>query len=358
MLELCLLNGARLATQGEFTKRAFLAGRIDLTQAEAVQDIITSATDKSLSLFVNQLTGSLKNLIIKLRKDIVSILANIEVNIDYPEYEDAPKITIASLKELLYPVKNKLNDLIKESKNAKIIKDGINIAIIGRPNVGKSSLLNKLLEEEKAIVTDIAGTTRDLVEGSIIFKGIKLNFIDTAGIRESKDIVENIGIKKSLDSVSQSNLVILVLNNNEDLTSNDHKLLDIIKDKTHIVFVNKNDLPTKLNIESLKEYNICYGNTINDNGIDELKNKIEDLFNLEQIKPLDNIYLTNSRQNALIKLAIKEIDHALKSLDEEVPVDLVEIDIKNAWNYLGEIIGATYKEELIDELFSNFCLGK
>ena len=358
VLELCLLNGARLATQGEFTKRAFLAGRIDLTQAEAVQDIITSATDKSLSLFVNQLTGSLKNLIIKLRKDIVSILANIEVNIDYPEYEDAPKITIASLKELLYPVKNKLNDLIKESKNAKIIKDGINIAIIGRPNVGKSSLLNKLLEEEKAIVTDIAGTTRDLVEGSIIFKGIKLNFIDTAGIRESKDIVENIGIKKSLDSVSQSNLVILVLNNNEDLTSNDHKLLDIIKDKTHIVFVNKNDLPAKLNIESLKDYNICYGNTINDNGIDELKNKIEDLFNLEQIKPLDNIYLTNSRQNALIKLAIKEIDHALKSLDEEVPVDLVEIDIKNAWNYLGEIIGATYKEELIDELFSNFCLGK
>ena len=358
VLELCLINGARLATKGEFTKRAFLAGRIDLTQAEAVQDIITSSTDKSLSLFVNQLTGSLKKLIIKLRKDIVGILANIEVNIDYPEYEDAPVVTIASLKQALIPIKEELENLVKESKNAKIIKDGINIAIIGRPNVGKSSLLNKLLEEEKAIVTDIAGTTRDLVEGSVIFKGIKLNFIDTAGIRDSDDIVESIGIKKSIDSVDKSNLTILVLNSNEQLNKDDFKLLDMIKNKTHIVFINKNDLPLKINTENLQDFNVCYGNTISDDGINSLKDKISDLFALEAIKPIDNIYLTNSRQNSLIKLAIKEIDHALDSLNKEVPVDLVEIDIEDAWNYLGELIGATYKDELIDELFSNFCLGK
>ena len=221
VLELCLTNGAHLAEPGEFTKRAFLNGRIDLTQAEAVEDIITSTTDKSLNLSMNQLTGSLKKLITDTRKTMVNLMANIEVNIDYPEYEDAENITIPLLKEKLVPIKNKLSKLLEESKNAKIIKDGIDVALIGRPNVGKSSLLNLFLEEEKAIVTNIAGTTRDIVEGQTIINGIKINFIDTAGIRNTTDVVEKIGVEKSKQMISKADLNILILNNNEPITNED-----------------------------------------------------------------------------------------------------------------------------------------
>lgn len=356
VLELCLTNGARLAEPGEFTKRAFLNGRIDLTQAEAVEDIITSTTDKSLNLSMNQLTGSLKKLITDTRKTMVNLMANIEVNIDYPEYEDAENITIPLLKEKLVPIKNKLSKLLEESKNAKIIKDGIDIALIGRPNVGKSSLLNLFLEEEKAIVTNIAGTTRDIVEGQTIINGIKINFIDTAGIRNTTDVVEKIGVEKSKQMISKADLNILILNNNEPLTNEDKELLELIKTKPSIIFINKNDLETKLDLEQMP--NVVQGNTLSLEGIKDLKQKIIEYFNLEKIEVKDATYLTNARQNALIKNTISYIDQALEDIENEVPVDMIEINIRAAWDTLGEIIGATYKDELLDELFSNFCLGK
>ena len=356
VLELCLTNGVRLAEPGEFTKRAFLNGRIDLTQAEAVEDIITSTTDKSLNLSMNQLTGSLKKLITDTRKTMVNLMANIEVNIDYPEYEDAENITIPLLKEKLVPIKNKLSKLLEESKNAKIIKDGIDVALIGRPNVGKSSLLNLFLEEEKAIVTNIAGTTRDIVEGQTIINGIKINFIDTAGIRNTTDVVEKIGVEKSKQMISKANLNILILNNNEPITNEDKELLELIKSKPSIIFINKNDLETKLDLEQMP--NIVQGNTLSLEGIKDLKQKIIEYFNLEKIEVKDATYLTNARQNALIKNTISYIDQALEDIENEVPVDMIEINIRAAWDTLGEIIGATYKDELLDELFSNFCLGK
>ena len=358
VLELCLVNGARLAQPGEFTKRAFLNGRIDLTEAEAIEDVINSSTDKSLILSMNQLTGSLKNLITETRKDIMGLIANIEVNIDYPEYEDAEDITLKRLKEKLLPIKSKLEELLKNSNDAKIIKDGINICMIGRPNVGKSSLLNAFLEEDKAIVTDIAGTTRDIVEGETIINGIKINFLDTAGIRETANVVEKIGVDKSKKIINTADLIILVLNNNEKLTPDDLELLDLIKDKNYIIFVNKNDLPANIDLPIEKYTNVVYGNTLTTAGIKELKEMITTVFNLEKINTNDPTYITNARHKALIEVALNYLNSALENIDNGYSVDMLEIDIRACWDTLGEIIGATYKDELLDELFSNFCLGK
>lgn len=358
VLELCLVNGARLAQPGEFTKRAFLNGRIDLTEAEAIEDVINSSTDKSLILSMNQLTGSLKNLITETRKDIMGLIANIEVNIDYPEYEDAEDITLKILKEKLLPIKSKLEELLKNSNDAKIIKDGINICMIGRPNVGKSSLLNTFLEEDKAIVTDIAGTTRDIVEGETIINGIKINFLDTAGIRETANVVEKIGVDKSKKIINTADLIILVLNNNEKLTPDDLELLDLVKDKNHIIFVNKNDLPANIDLPIGKYTNVVYGNTLTTAGIKELKEMITTIFNLEKINTNDPTYITNARHKALIEVALNYLNSALENIDNGYSVDMLEIDIRACWDTLGEIIGATYKDELLDELFSNFCLGK
>ena len=358
VLELCLVNGARLAQPGEFTKRAFLNGRIDLTEAEAIEDVINSSTDKSLILSMNQLTGSLKNLITETRKDIMGLIANIEVNIDYPEYEDAEDITLKRLKEKLLPIKSKLEELLKNSNDAKIIKDGINICMIGRPNVGKSSLLNTFLEEDKAIVTDIAGTTRDIVEGETIINGIKINFLDTAGIRETANVVEKIGVDKSKKIINTADLIILVLNNNEKLTPDDLELLDLVKDKNHIIFVNKNDLPANIDLPIGKYTNVVYGNTLTTAGIKELKEMITTIFNLEKINTNDPTYITNARHKALIEVALNYLNSALENIDNGYSVDMLEIEIRACWDTLGEIIGATYKDELLDELFSNFCLGK
>ena len=358
VLELCLVNGARLAQPGEFTKRAFLNGRIDLTEAEAIEDVINSSTDKSLKLSMNQLTGSLKNLITEIRKDIMSLIANIEVNIDYPEYEDAEDITLQKLKEKLLPIKTKLEELLKNSNDAKIIKNGINICMIGRPNVGKSSLLNAFLEEDKAIVTDIAGTTRDIVEGETIINGIKINFLDTAGIRETANVVEKIGVDKSKKIINTADLIILVLNNNEKLTPDDLELLELVKNKNYIIFVNKNDLPANIDLPDKKYANVVYGNTLTTTGIKELKEMITTLFNLEKISTNDATYITNARHKALIEVALNYLNSALENIDNSYSVDMLEIDIRACWDTLGEIIGATYKDELLDELFSNFCLGK
>ena len=358
ILEECLKNGAVLAEPGEFTKRAFLNGRIDLIEAEAVSDIINAQTENSRSLAINQLTGELSRIIQNLRQEILSLMANIEVNIDFPEYEDAEEITHNVLKPKLKDIKAKLLEILNESNNSKIIKEGIDVAIIGRPNVGKSSILNSLLEENKAIVTNIAGTTRDIVEGSLILAGIKINFIDTAGIRKTEDLVEKIGVDKSLATIDKADLVILVLNNNEKLLPEDQELLTKIKKKKHIIFVNKCDLSSTLTLSEDIKNKIIRGNTIEPNGLNDLKKAIVEMFNLESFSQKDLTYLSNARQISLVKRAIKIIDEVEEQLNNEVPIDFLTVDIKNCWDLLGEIIGATYKDELIDELFSKFCLGK
>ena len=358
VLELLLTNGARLAEPGEFTKRAFLNGRIDLIEAESVGDLINSETEKSMKLSLNGVTGNITNLVNSIRKELVSISANIEVNIDYPEYEDAIALTNELIKPKIITIKNELENLLKESQNSKLIKKGIDVAIVGKPNVGKSSLLNTLLEEEKAIVTNIAGTTRDIVEGKIILDGIILNLIDTAGLRETNDIVEQIGVNKSKEIINSSDLIILVLNYNEEITHEELELINELKNKKLIVYINKNDLEKKLDESKIKTNNIVYGNTKEYKNLKDLKNKIRELFNLGELESSNLNYLSNSRQISLVKKSIDVLDNTLNSIENNIEIDLLAIDIKECFDLLGEIIGSTYKDELLDEIFSNFCLGK
>ncbi len=358
VLELLLTNGARLAEPGEFTKRAFLNGRIDLIEAESVGDLINSETEKSMKLSLNGVTGNITNLVNLIRKELVSISANIEVNIDYPEYEDAIVLTNELIKPKIITIKKELENLLKESQNSKLIKNGIDVAIVGKPNVGKSSLLNTLLEEEKAIVTNIAGTTRDIVEGKIILDGIILNLIDTAGLRETNDIVEQIGVNKSKEIINSSDLIILVLNYNEEITKEELDLINELKNKKLIVYINKNDLEKKLDESKIKTNNIVYGNTKEYKNLNDLKNKIRELFNLGELESSNLNYLSNSRQISLVKKSIDVLDNTLNSIENNIEIDLLAIDIKECFDLLGEIIGSTYKDELLDEIFSNFCLGK
>ena len=358
ILELMVLNGARLALPGEFTKRAFLNGRIDLVEAEAVMDIVNSNTEMARVQSINQLEGKLTGIIRKFRQELLELLANVEVNIDYPEYEDIEVVTIEDIKKKVSFMRESLNNIIKESETRKIVKEGINIAIVGRPNVGKSSILNKLLGENKAIVTDIAGTTRDIVEGSISLNGIQLNFIDTAGIRNTNDVVEKYGVEKSKEQINKADLVILVLNNNDVLTSDDNDLINLVKNKKYITVINKKDLNTKLNLDSILLDNIIYTDTVSMDGIDSLKNKIIELFNLEEIENSNIEIFTNTRQISLAKESLSILGEVEKGINENVPVDLVSIDIKRIWTKLGEILGENYDDELIDQLFSQFCLGK
>lgn len=358
VLELLLNSGARLAEPGEFTKRAFLNGRIDLTQAESVMDLINSKNESKRKVAIKGLNGYVSNIIRNLRQEMIELLAAIEVNIDYPEYEEYEVMTNEKVKPKVVEIKEKLAKIINESENGKILTSGIKTIIIGKPNVGKSSILNRLLDEEKAIVTDIEGTTRDTVEGSITINGVSLNIIDTAGIRETEDIVEKIGVEKSLSLIPEADLVIIVLNNNEKLSEEDKKILDACQDKKTIIVINKNDLERKINKEEIKYQNIIYTNTIDLNGIDPLKEKIVELFNLNELEQQDYTYLSNVRQISLAKEANSILEEVEKGIENEVPVDMIEIDIKRAWEKLGEIIGETYTEELIDQLFSQFCLGK
>jgi tRNA modification GTPase len=355
VLELLLNNGCRLAAPGEFTKRAFLNGRIDLIEAEGVMDLINSKTEKARNLAINQLSGTSSELIKKLRKEIVEILANIEVNIDYPEYDDIAVLSTQIIKPQITNIIKELKKIIDHSENTKIIKDGIDVLILGRPNVGKSSLLNRLLEEDKAIVTDIEGTTRDIVEGKINLDGIILNIIDTAGIRQTEDVVEKIGVEKSLSLIDKADLVLFLLNNNEDITPEDKNIINQLKNKNHIIVINKCDLTKKLDLND----NDCVYISAKENiGIDDLKNKIKELYNLEKIETEDLSYLSSARSISLLKQAMQSLKNADKGIDDNYPIDMVEIDIKDSWNILGEIIGETYEEELIDQLFSQFCLGK
>ena len=358
VLELVLNHGARLAEPGEFTKRAFLNGRIDLTQAESVMDLINSKNESKRKVAIKGLNGYISNIIRNLRQEILELLASIEVNIDYPEYEDATVMTNEIVAPKILEIKEKLAKIIKESENGKILTNGIKTIIIGKPNVGKSSILNRLLDEEKAIVTDIEGTTRDTVEGNITINGVSLNIIDTAGIRKTDDIVEKIGVEKSLNLINEADLVILVLNHNQELMEEDKKILEECKNKKTIVVINKSDLERKINIDEITYENIIYTNTVELDGINSLKEKIVELFNLNELEQNDNTYLNNVRQISLAKEANSILEEVEKGIQEEVPVDIIEIDIKRAWEKLGEIIGETYTEELIDQLFSQFCLGK
>lgn len=357
VLELLLENGARLAEPGEFTKRAFLNGRIDLIEAESIMDLIDAKTESQRKLSINGLEGRISKLIRDIIKNLIDLNANIEVNIDYPEYEDIEIVTKDKISEISEYINKELGNLLKESENGKIIKEGINTLIIGKPNVGKSSILNKLLNEDKAIVTNIAGTTRDIVEGEINLDGIIINIIDTAGIRSTNDVVESIGVEKSLSLIKDADLVIVVLNNNEKLSKDDKEILEKTKNKERIIVINKVDLDSKINLPKDIE-NVVYTSTIKEEGIEELKEKIKELFNIEKIKSKDYTYLSNTRQISLAKKALKEIKQAETALNKNMPVDIIEIDLNECFNTLGEIIGETYSDEIIDNLFKNFCVGK
>lgn len=356
VLEILLNNGARLAEPGEFTKRAFLNGRIDLLEAEATMDLISSKSDKARKMSLNTLTGETSNLIKDLRSDIVGIISNIEVNIDYPEYEDIEVLTNEKILPEIQRFKEKLEKIIKKSQDSKVIKEGIKVGIIGKPNVGKSSLLNSLLEEEKAIVTNVPGTTRDIVEGTIILDNVILNIIDTAGIRESDDIVEKIGIEKSLTIINEADLVIFILNNNEKITAEEKGLLEKLKDKKKIIVINKIDLENKLDKSILDNYiEISAKENI---GIEKIKDEIKRLFNLGELEASDLTYMSNARSISLLGKSLNNINDAISEINNNSPIDIVEFHLKDAWNNLGEIIGETYTDELLDELFSRFCLGK
>ena len=359
-LELLLENGCRLAEPGEFTKRAFLNGRIDLLEAEAVMDMIDAKTENQRKMAINQIDGKTSNLINELRSDMIQIISNINVNIDYPEYDDVDIITNDILIPKIKKLKEKILKILKESENGKLIKEGIKTSIIGRPNVGKSSLLNALLQEDKAIVTDIAGTTRDIVEGQIRINGIILNMIDTAGIRKTEDIIESIGVEKSLKIMEEADLVLFMINNNEELSDDIKELINKINNKKYLILINKKDLETKFNKEELNvdKNRIVELSIINNEGIEELKEKIIEMFNINELETKDPTYLSNSRSISILKRCLKRVENIEKSLNDNMPIDMIELDIKNIWEELGTINGTNYEEELLDEMFSRFCLGK
>lgn len=358
VLEALLLHGCRMAEPGEFSKKGFLNGRIDLTEAEGINDLIASETEEARKYAMNLVGGNLKAIIQKSRDVLVSLDAELEVNFDFPEEADNPEITHDKLKTALLHIKEDLEKLIASSKEGKLLKNGIDIAILGKPNVGKSSILNHLLDEKKAIVTDIAGTTRDIVEGTTTLSGIKINLLDTAGLRETEDIVEKIGVDKSKDIVTKADLVLYVLNNNEEIDDKELEYIHSLKNVQKILFINKNDLESKIDKSVLNNDEVAEGNTLTPNGLDQLKERIVSLFHLNEIKGKNYNFLSNARQTALAKKAYASIESAITSVEEFMPFEMIAVDIKNAFDELGEIIGVTYKEELLDELFSKFCLGK
>ncbi len=358
ILEILLVSGCRLAEPGEFIKRAFLNGKKDLLEVESIEDIINAKTEKARKMSMNGISGELTKMIKSLKEKLLSIIANIEVNIDYPEYEDAIQITNNILTKNIEEIEKELNKILQESEKGKLIKNGIKIGIIGKPNVGKSTLLNKLLNEDKAIVTDIEGTTRDIVEGTIYLKGIPLHLIDTAGIRNTDNIVEKIGVEKSKKIIDEADLIITIFDGSKELSKEDIEIINKIKNKKVIAIVNKIDLPNKINVKDLLNFKIINASIKNNLGIENLYSEIEEMFNLKELDNQDLTYISNARQIALIKECLKIIKEIKKSNDSNIEVDLIQIDLQRLWETLGEIIGDTYKEELLDEIFSKFCLGK
>lgn len=358
VLELVLSNGARLAEPGEFLKRAFLNGKKDLIEAEAISDLINAKTEEARKMSLKGLSGELSKKIKTLRNKILNIIANIEVNIDYPEYEDAIIYTNELLKTNIHEIQSDLEKLVKESEKGTLLNNGINVGIVGKPNVGKSSLLNLLINEDKAIVTDIEGTTRDIVEGNITINGVTLNLIDTAGIRETNNVVEKLGVEKSKDIINKSDLIIALFDISRPFTLEDEAILSSIKAKKSIIILNKTDLPTKIDLNKFTSYNVIKTSVKEDIGKDELLNMIKELFSLNEIETGDFTYLSNARQISLIKEALKLCLEIKYQNEQNTPVDLIQIDLQNLWEKLGEITGDAYKDELLDEIFSKFCLGK
>ncbi|WP_345946579.1 tRNA uridine-5-carboxymethylaminomethyl(34) synthesis GTPase MnmE [Staphylococcus aureus] len=362
VLELTMTYGARMAEPGEFTKRAFLNGRIDLSQAEAVMDFIRSKTDRASKVAMNQIEGRLSDLIKKQRQSILEILAQVEVNIDYPEYDDVEDATTEFLLEQSKEIKQEINRLLDTGAQGKIMREGLSTVIVGKPNVGKSSMLNNLIQDNKAIVTEVAGTTRDVLEEYVNVRGVPLRLVDTAGIRETEDIVEKIGVERSRKALSQADLILFVLNNNEALTQEDYILYEVVKNEDVIVIVNKMDLEQNIDINEVKD---MIGNTpliqtsmLKQEGIDELEIQIRDLFFGGEVQNQDMTYVSNSRHISLLKQARQTIQDAIDAAESGVPMDMVQIDLTRTWEILGEIIGETASDELIDQLFSQFCLGK
>ncbi|AGT33872.1 tRNA modification GTPase [Geobacillus genomosp. 3] len=362
VLQLVLANGARLAEPGEFTKRAFLNGRIDLSQAEAVIDLIRAKTDRAMNVALLQMEGRLSKLIRELRQTILETLAHVEVNIDYPEYDDVEEMTPRLLREKAEYVRGQIEKLLSTATQGKILREGLATVIIGRPNVGKSSLLNALAHENRAIVTDIPGTTRDVIEEYVNVRGVPLRLIDTAGIRETEDIVERIGVERSRQMLKQADLILLVLNYHEPLTEEDERLFAMTEGMDIVVIVNKTDLPQHIDMERVKELAagrpIVATSLLREQGIDELEKAIADLFFGGELEAGDLTYVSNSRHIALLEQAKKAMEDALAGIDAGMPVDLVQIDLRRAWELLGEIVGDTVHESLIDQLFAQFCLGK
>ncbi len=360
-LQLVLENGARLAEPGEFTKRAFLNGRIDLSQAEAVIDLIRAKTDRAMKVALQQVEGKLSKLVQKLRQEILELLAHIEVNIDYPEH-DVESVTRPMLLERSQFIKEEVKTLLRTSEQGKILREGLSTVIVGRPNVGKSSLLNSLIHENKAIVTDIPGTTRDVIEEYVNVRGVPLRLVDTAGIRETEDLVERIGVEKSRQMLKEADLILLVLNYNEELSEEDQALFDVIHGLNAIAIVNKIDLPQKLDLEEVKKQlgNAPFITTsvIEERGIDQLEQAIAKLFFEGHVMQEDQTYVSNARHIALLKDAIVAIEEFRQSVDMGMPVDIAAFDLKRTWELLGEIVGDTASDSLLDQIFSQFCLGK
>lgn len=362
VLEVVLANGARLAEPGEFSKRAFLNGRIDLSQAEAVMDLIQAKTDKAMDASMNQLQGSLSTKIRSLRQEMLDTLAQVEVTIDYPEYDDVEEMSLKQLNETAVHVKEQIQKILHQAQHGRLFRDGINTAIIGRPNVGKSSLLNRLTGLEKAIVTDIEGTTRDTIEEYVNVRGVPLRLIDTAGIRQTDEVVERIGVERSRKVMEEADLVILILNQAQALQEVDIELLELTKNQNRIILLNKQDLEPKLTHADLEPYiqdaDLIATSMLEESGIAELEAQIEQRFFSGEIKSGDVNYLLNTRHTQLLRQAISSLDEVLESTEMMLPVDLIQMDFTRAWDLLGEITGDSVQDELLNKLFSQFCLGK
>ncbi|WP_077623772.1 tRNA uridine-5-carboxymethylaminomethyl(34) synthesis GTPase MnmE [Sediminibacillus massiliensis] len=362
LLEIVLQQGARLAEPGEFTKRAFLNGRIDLSQAEAVMDLIRAKTDKAMNVALKQMDGRLSQLIQKLRQELLETVAHVEVNIDYPEYDDVEEMSNNMMMEKTREVYREIERLLEVAKQGKILREGLGTAIIGRPNVGKSSLMNALVHENKAIVTEIPGTTRDVIEEYVNVRGVPLRLVDTAGIRETEDIVERIGVERSHQVLKESDLILLVLNNGEELSEEDRNLFKAVEGLEVIVIVNKTDLPRKIDVDEVKklagDQPVITTALIEEKGIDDLEKAISETFFEGDLDAGDLTYVSNVRHIQLLKQALEALNDAMNGMEAQMPIDLVQIDVTRTWEILGEIIGDTVHESLIDQLFSQFCLGK